>query len=96
MLDDGDTVQSHHAAVGAASAAGEFSAIENGGGGSGSVHGSTLGVPDPNRLSRQVSLRLRRKKLVRRVAARETWFEAADKIRVSHTRILVVLSVFEL
>lgn len=86
MLDAG-TVQSMHA--GAASvAAGEFSTIENGGGGcgggSGSVTtGSGLGVSDQQRLSRQVSLRVRRKKLVRRVAARDTWLDAADKIRVS-------------
>lgn len=77
---DGDTVQPAQAV---AAVAGEFSTIENGGGGSGSVTGSGLGVPDQHRLSRQVSLRVRRKKLVRRVAARETWLDAADKIRVS-------------
>lgn len=63
-------------------AVGEFSSIENGGG-SGSMTGSFLGVSDQHRLSRQASLRVRRKKIVRRVAARDTWMEAADKIRVS-------------
>lgn len=69
---------------GAAASTTEFSALENGGGGgSGSGTGSGLGISsDQQRLSRQVSLRVRRKKLVRRVAARDTWMDAADKIRV--------------
>lgn len=76
----------------------EFSALENGGGGgSGSGTGSGLGVSsDQQRLSRQVSLRVRRKRLVRRVAARDTWLDAADKIRVSSRNFRLVIWCFNL
>lgn len=92
MLDADTCVQTVQTA---AATTGDFTAIENGVGGSGSVTGSGLGVSDQQRLSRQVSLRVRRKKLVRRVAAKETWLDAADKIRVS-VQIGCVLSIFDL
>lgn len=51
----------------------EFTAVENG--------ASATGLTE-HRLSRQVSLRVRRKTIVRKAAARDTWMEAADKVRV--------------
>lgn len=53
-----------------------FSSVENGG-------SSAAGLEQQHRLARQVSLRVRRKTIVRKAAARDTWQEAADKVRVS-------------
>lgn len=64
----------------------EFTSVENGVG-SGStlvVASANAATGDPHRLSRQVSLRVRRKTIVRKAAAQDTWREAADKVRVRH------------
>lgn len=59
-----------------------FGSVENG-------SSSAAGLEQQHRMARQVSLRVRRKTIVRKAAARDTWQEAADKVRVSMADVVV-------